>query len=96
MAGIGFELRRMMDDGQSLMSRVRGYACAGLISSGPWIMTIVTLGVLSAFGSDGSFTYAPNADFNGSDEFCFVIGPDDAAAGGHVQRFQYAWPGQVS
>jgi uncharacterized membrane protein len=49
MAGIGFELRRMIDDGQSLVSRIRGYACAGLISSGPWIMTIITLGVLSGF-----------------------------------------------
>ena len=59
MAGIGFELRRMMDDGQSLMSRVRGYACAGLISSGPWIMTIVTLGVLSAF----QFLLSPRSEF---------------------------------
>ncbi|MEN8151815.1 MAG: exopolysaccharide Pel transporter PelG [Planctomycetota bacterium] len=59
MAGIGFELRRMMDDGQSLMSRVRGYACAGLISSGPWIMTIITLGVLSAF----QFLLSPRSEF---------------------------------
>ena len=33
----------------SLVSRVRGYACAGLISSGPWLVTIFTLGVMSAF-----------------------------------------------
>ncbi len=50
MAGIGFELQRMIDQGQGLVARVRGYACAGLISSGPWIMTIATLGVLSIFG----------------------------------------------
>jgi len=59
MAGIGFELRRMMDDGQSLVSRVRGYACAGLISSGPWIMTILTLGVLSGF----SWLLSPKQEF---------------------------------
>ncbi len=50
MAGIGFELRRMIDQGQGLLSRVRGYASAGLISSGPWIMTIVTLAIVNAFG----------------------------------------------
>ena len=49
MAGIGFELRRMIDSGQGLVAKIRGYTCAGLISSGPWIMTILTLGVLSAF-----------------------------------------------
>ena len=51
MAGIGFELQRMMIDGGGLMNRIRGYACAGLISSGPWLMTIFTLGILSAFGN---------------------------------------------
>ncbi|MHC4470015.1 MAG: exopolysaccharide Pel transporter PelG [Planctomycetota bacterium] len=50
MAGIGFELQRMIDEGQGLVSRIRSYACAGLISSGPWIMTIFTLGIISAFG----------------------------------------------
>ena len=50
MAGIGFELQRMIDEGQGLVSRIRSYAVAGLISSGPWIMTIFTLGIISAFG----------------------------------------------
>jgi polysaccharide biosynthesis protein PelG len=49
MAGIGFELRKMIDSNRGLISRVRGYACAGLISSGPWLVTIFTLGILSAF-----------------------------------------------
>lgn len=43
MAGIGFELRRMINDEGDLLSRVRGYASAGLIAAGPWMMTIVTL-----------------------------------------------------
>lgn len=49
MAGIGFELRRMIDARQGLVARIRGYASAGLISSGPWLVTIFTLGILSAF-----------------------------------------------
>ncbi len=50
MAGIGFELRRMIDQREGLLSRVRAYVCAGLISAGPWMMTILTLSILSMFG----------------------------------------------
>ncbi|MEM7200293.1 MAG: exopolysaccharide Pel transporter PelG [Planctomycetota bacterium] len=46
MAGIGFELRRLVDDEPGFLSKLRGYACAGLISSGPWIMTMVSLAVM--------------------------------------------------
>ena len=42
MAGISFELRRMIDQRQGFLAKVRAYACAGLISSGPWLMTILT------------------------------------------------------
>ena len=41
MAGIGFELRKMIESGPGLVSKMRAYACAGLISSGPWVMTMV-------------------------------------------------------
>ena len=47
MAGIGFELRRIIEDDSNLMSRIRGYASAGLIAAGPWLMTITTLSLLS-------------------------------------------------
>lgn len=50
MAGIGFELRKMIDHREGFFARVRAYVCAGLISSGPWIMTILTLSALSAGG----------------------------------------------
>jgi uncharacterized membrane protein len=50
MAGIGFELRRMIDQREGFAGKVRAYVCAGLISSGPWIMTILTLTILSAAG----------------------------------------------
>ncbi|MBL8896161.1 MAG: exopolysaccharide Pel transporter PelG [Planctomycetes bacterium] len=51
MAGIGFELRRLVE-GDSVLQKIKGYAAAGMISSGPWIMTIVTLAVLSVFGPE--------------------------------------------
>ena len=50
MAGIGFELRKMIEERRGLVAKVRAYACAGLISSGPWLMTILTLLLLSLVG----------------------------------------------
>lgn len=49
MAGIGFELRKLLQR-ESYFALVRAYAYAGLISSGPWVLSIVGLvviGVLS-------------------------------------------------
>src|SRR5262245_12559799 len=59
MAGIGFELRRMIDQREGLFARARAYVCAGLISAGPWLMTIFTLSIISlsgrAFGGDQGY-----------------------------------------
>ena len=49
MAGIGFELRELLRR-DSLWGLVRAYAYAGLISSGPWVLSILGvmgIGVLS-------------------------------------------------
>ncbi|MGE0313979.1 MAG: exopolysaccharide Pel transporter PelG [Lautropia sp.] len=49
MAGIGFELRKLLQR-DSLLSMVRAYLYAGVISSGPWVLSIVgmlAIGVLS-------------------------------------------------
>ncbi|WP_207005288.1 exopolysaccharide Pel transporter PelG [Trinickia mobilis] len=49
MAGIGFELRKMLRR-NTLLGMMQAYAYAGLISSGPWILSIVgilMIGVLS-------------------------------------------------
>lgn len=50
MAGIGFELRKVLrQDG--LFSLLRAYGLAGLVSSGPWVLSIVgvlLIGVMSA------------------------------------------------
>ncbi|MBP7948457.1 MAG: exopolysaccharide Pel transporter PelG [Verrucomicrobiales bacterium] len=47
MAGIGFELRKISRSG-SLESIFRSYAYSGIISSGPWIISIISLGFLTA------------------------------------------------
>jgi len=49
MAGIGFELRKILK-GDSYLSLVQAYAYAGVISSGPWVLSIIgilVVGVLS-------------------------------------------------
>jgi uncharacterized membrane protein len=42
MAGIGFELRKLMK-GESYSSLIIAYAYAGIISSGPWILSIIAV-----------------------------------------------------
>ncbi len=42
MAGIGFELRRILKK-NSLLSLVQAYGLAGMISSGPWVLSILAL-----------------------------------------------------
>jgi uncharacterized membrane protein len=49
MAGIGFELRKMLQK-DTLLGVMRAYAYAGVISAGPWVLSIVgilMIGVLS-------------------------------------------------
>ena len=50
MAGIGFELRRIMQRG-TLTSLLSGYGYAGIIGSGPWVLSIIgilAVGLLTA------------------------------------------------
>lgn len=49
MAGIGFELRKLLRD-RSLLGMLRAYGFAGAISSGPWLLSIssvLAIGILS-------------------------------------------------
>lgn len=48
MAGIGFELRRILQSNTYLGS-LKAYAYAALISSGPWLMSIVCLAILGLY-----------------------------------------------
>jgi len=50
MAGIGFELKLDQERDPGLLGRLTTYACAALISSGPWIITTVALSLLSLIG----------------------------------------------
>lgn len=43
MAGIGFDLRRLVDEDSGLLDRLRAYAGAGVITSGAWIVTMLSL-----------------------------------------------------
>lgn len=52
MAGIGFELRRLLHGRYGVLTKSYAYACAGLISSGPWILTVLTMLALNVAGND--------------------------------------------
>ncbi len=43
MAGIGFDLRRMVGEEQGFFGRARAYAAAGVIAAGPWLVTMASL-----------------------------------------------------
>ncbi len=50
MAGIGFELRRMLRK-NTLLSLVQAYAYAGVIGSGPWVFSIVGILLVGIFSA---------------------------------------------
>jgi len=50
MAGIGFELRRMLRK-NTLTSLVQAYAYAGVIGSGPWVFSIVGILLIGIFSA---------------------------------------------
>ena len=55
MAGIGFELRKILS-ADSFRATVHGYAYAGVIGSGPWVLSILAVlivGIISV-GIDGN------------------------------------------
>lgn len=52
MAGIGFELRRMMRK-HSLSGMLQTYGYAGLIGSGPWVISIVAILAIGMFTGAG-------------------------------------------
>jgi polysaccharide biosynthesis protein PelG len=57
MAGIGFELRKLLNR-QSLSGLLQAYTYAGIIGSGPWVLSIVgmlAIGLLSAAAGRTSF-----------------------------------------
>ena len=50
MAGIGFELRKLIEE-DTFSGDFKAYFFAGIVSSGPWIISILCLGVLWMFSA---------------------------------------------
>lgn len=48
MAGIGFELRRLTQR-DDLMGAVQGYVHSALVSSGPWLFTVIAIAAINIF-----------------------------------------------
>jgi uncharacterized membrane protein len=46
MAGIGFELRRLKRD-DTFLGTLQAYTASGIITSGPWIISIISIAILS-------------------------------------------------
>lgn len=53
MAGIGFELRRLLRD-ESLGGTLRAYGLAGLVGSGPWVCSILAVLLVGVLGAAAS------------------------------------------
>ncbi|MBA7649856.1 hypothetical protein ES703_57655 [subsurface metagenome] len=45
MAGIGFQLHKLLED-ESFLNKAKAYIFASIITSGPWIMSILSLTLL--------------------------------------------------
>lgn len=56
MAGIGFRLRKMLDR-DSYLSTIQAYLYSALISSGPWLITILVIGLLSYVQTQASYPF---------------------------------------
>ena len=51
MAGIGFELRKIQQK-NSFLSDLTAYTYGAMVSSGPWLMSVLCLAVLSVTGTE--------------------------------------------
>ena len=51
MAGIGFELKKMLDQG-TYFSRIKAYLYSVNVSSGPWVVSILVIGLLGLFQTE--------------------------------------------
>jgi polysaccharide biosynthesis protein PelG len=62
MAGIGFRLRALMDS-QSYFGIIQAYGFSGIISSGPWILSIVGILLIGLMNTHNSHTESFVAEF---------------------------------
>ena len=62
MAGIGFELRKLLQK-ESYFGLIQAYAYAGIISSGPWVLSIVGILVVGFLSLGVVFPHAAIVEF---------------------------------
>lgn len=55
MAGIGFRLRNLMNS-ESYTGLLQAYTFAGIISSGPWVLSIVGILLIGLFNTENGYT----------------------------------------
>lgn len=62
MAGIGFRLRKLLDQ-ESYLSTMQAYLYSALISSGPWLITILVIGILGFLQTRAAYPFKDVATF---------------------------------
>lgn len=62
MAGIGFELKKMLQD-ESWLGLAKTYAYAGIISSGPWVLSILGIMLVGLLGMANKTNQGELAEF---------------------------------
>jgi len=72
MAGIGFELRKMLQR-NSLLGLLQAYAYAGLISSGPWILSIIGILLIGIFSLPFVLPHALISEFQVSVTYLIAL-----------------------
>ena len=72
MAGIGFELRKLLRK-DTLLGLIRAYTYAGVISSGPWILSIIGILIIGIFSLGMVIPNAAVAQFQVSVTYLIAI-----------------------
>jgi polysaccharide biosynthesis protein PelG len=72
MAGIGFELRKLLKK-QTYTGLLQAYAFAGIISSGPWVLSIVGILLIGLLSIGASGPQAPVTQFQTTVTYLFMI-----------------------
>jgi uncharacterized membrane protein len=72
MAGIGFELRKLLKK-QTYSGLLQAYAFAGIISSGPWVLSIIGIMLIGLFSMGVVFPKAAVAQFQVTVTYMFLI-----------------------
>jgi len=62
MAGIGFRLRKLLDQ-ESYLATIQAYLYSALISSGPWLITILVIGLLGFIQTRSAYPFEEIALF---------------------------------